>query len=638
MHNYSIIPLDTDHVEEICQDIKRQYEDGIATLALFMMAISPEGNPAIDKADILCKKYDLFRDRLAEMGLECGILAQATIGHGRPLNNPFTFQPLTQLTTGNETTTCCPYDENFREFFRGQFETLASHRPKLIMVDDDFRLMGRPGKGCACPIHMAKVRELIGNPTLTREELYDAIFVKDDKEIRAAFVESQRESLVGAARAYREGIDRVDPKLQGAFCVCGGTTEFGLEIGQILAGEGNPSIIRVSNGRYSQDTTHGFTSAMIRAARNVTLMRGADVLLAETDTCPQNRYSTSAYSLHTHFTGTILEGVAGAKHWITRTRCYEPKSGRMYRKVLSMHAGFYDALSALVPKLSWRGCRIPVPSEPQYLPADAIDNGWRGCVLERMGFPMYFSAENGGVLFLDGTDDRFISDEEIMKALSGSMFISAESVQRLTDRGFGEYLGASVREWTGENPTGELFCDSGKNCTRQVHLMELVPADGAVTHSVVYHVPDGETKKPIFPAVLSYKNKLGGTVVSFCGTPKAKFNIFEAYSFLNESRKNQMVKLLSECGELPVWYTGDAEVYFRAADIAGTNDMLAALFNMGLDVLTELELASDKPAKKIERLMPDGSFAQVDFEMTDEGFNVNTQAGVLDPVILRLSF
>ena len=92
MYNYTIMPLDDTHVEEICEDIKAQYENGTASCALFMMKLVPEGNPVIGKAEQLCRKYDLFRDRLAEMGLECGILVQATIGHGYPLDeaSPFT--------------------------------------------------------------------------------------------------------------------------------------------------------------------------------------------------------------------------------------------------------------------------------------------------------------------------------------------------------------------------------------------------------------------------------------------------------------------------------------------------------------------------------------------------------------------
>ena len=62
MFNYSMMPLNVDHVDEICEDIRRQYADGVADCALFIMTLVPEGNPAIDKAELLCQKYELFRD------------------------------------------------------------------------------------------------------------------------------------------------------------------------------------------------------------------------------------------------------------------------------------------------------------------------------------------------------------------------------------------------------------------------------------------------------------------------------------------------------------------------------------------------------------------------------------------------
>ena len=53
MKNYSIMPLNVDYLEEICEDIKQQYENGVCSCALFSMTLVPESNPLIDKAAIL---------------------------------------------------------------------------------------------------------------------------------------------------------------------------------------------------------------------------------------------------------------------------------------------------------------------------------------------------------------------------------------------------------------------------------------------------------------------------------------------------------------------------------------------------------------------------------------------------------
>ena len=78
MINLSIMPLFTDHVEEICNDIIEQQRTGVSTHAMFMMKFNPEGTPAVDKATRECKKYDLFRERLDRAGAKHGVLVQAT--------------------------------------------------------------------------------------------------------------------------------------------------------------------------------------------------------------------------------------------------------------------------------------------------------------------------------------------------------------------------------------------------------------------------------------------------------------------------------------------------------------------------------------------------------------------------------
>ena len=69
MKLYTVMAMDTSHIDQICEDVKNQYENGVANCALFMIKLVPEGNPVIDKASIEAEKYVLFRDRLEEMGM-----------------------------------------------------------------------------------------------------------------------------------------------------------------------------------------------------------------------------------------------------------------------------------------------------------------------------------------------------------------------------------------------------------------------------------------------------------------------------------------------------------------------------------------------------------------------------------------
>ncbi|MCQ2447201.1 MAG: hypothetical protein MJ141_09980, partial [Clostridia bacterium] len=467
---------------------------------------------------------------------------------------------------------------------------------------------------------------------------------EEAKRSAELFLEVQRGPLVGAAKAYREGIDEVDASIPGVYCCVAG--EFEYEIAKEMAGKGHPVIVRVNNGNYTPAGARYLTNAMLRAAYQINTAAGkVDAFLAETDTCPQNRYSTDAHSLHAHFTGTILEGASGAKHWITRLDAFEPKSGRAYRKLLGEHTGFYHALAELVPTLKPVGCRIPLPKKWTYDfagdPFVKAPNAFSGCVLERLGLALYFSNEEGGAVFMDGCADKTFSDEEIMKMLSGPVFLDGQTAKHLIARGFGKYLGVAVREWEGKPMSGELL-PNGNECNHQVRAMELVPtSDKTRADSWVFHVPDGKSRVPLFPGVTVFENELGGKAVVFSGDPKTEFNYMEAFSFLTESRKAQMIALLKACGKLPLYAEGDEEIYLRAAEMPD-GGMFAAVFDLSLDDLEEIEIASEKEITRAEKLTKDGKREKVG--ITANGKNeagmysyiIHTTAPTLDPTILFL--
>lgn len=649
MKLYSIMPMLTDHVIEICDDIERQYKDGIATEALFMFTLTPEGNPAVNKAKLLCEQYDLFDAELKKRGIKAGVLVQATIGHGYSVGVRPPFQNVVGVD-GVPSFTICPFDEGFREYVREAFAEIAKRRPSSIMVDDDFRLFARSNHACACPLHLAAIGEKLGRE-ISREELWTLMNGNGEESQRAvnAYYESNIESLIGCARAMREGIDSVDPTIPGSFCNCGDNCEGATEIAQILAGEGNNVVVRINNGNYTPHGARGIAGPISRCATQISAMRnGVDVFLAETDTCPQNRYSTGAHSLHSQFVASILEGANGCKHWITRTGAFEPKSGEAYRRILAKYAGYYNTLSSIVPTLKWRGARIPLtkkawePTAPlsSYKYPSGM-NAFARCALERLGLPFYYSCDDGGVVCLDGEHDSLFTNEEIENMLAGNVFLASNTAKNLIKRGFGEYLGVSVEDIPADDKRAsrEIILENGNPCAIQMRLSRLVEmSEDTNVHSWVVQTPNGanaEPKIPLFPGVTSYKNKLGGNVVVFSGTPEAYFVYTEAFSFLNESRKLQMIRLMQTCAELPVYYPGDQEVYIKAADM-NDGGLFVAFFNISLDPIDNIELVCDREISSVKILKPDGELEEVSFKLENGVLIIDADAPILAPQILMI--
>ena len=229
--------------------------------------------------------------------------------------------------------------------------------PSAVMLDDDFRLTVRPGRGCACERHMKLFNDATGL-NFTREQLYEYVTTHPYGDpITVKYLETQRNSLVKAARAFRAALDSVDPTIQGINCTSGPETDSVIYTAPEFAGKGNPTIVRVPNGSYAPRFTRTISSCMCNAARTAGKLKkhGIDVVLAETDTIPFNRYGKSSRFLHSQYACSMLEGLMGAKHWITRFVAGEQRSGKAYRKVLSEHNKFYEKLSEYSQNVKWVG-------------------------------------------------------------------------------------------------------------------------------------------------------------------------------------------------------------------------------------------------------------------------------------------
>jgi hypothetical protein len=368
-----------------------------------------------------------------------------------------------------------------------------------------------------------------------------------------------------------------------------------------------------------------------------------DIFLAETDTCPQNRYSTSAALLHAHFTASILEGATGAKHWITRLGAYEPASGKAYRKKLAKYKGFYEALCTYAKELRPFGCRIPLTLMQNYAftPSEWGLNlsPWATCVLERLGLPLYFGNEGEGAVFLDDFSADGFDDNEIIKFLSGTIIMSVGAAEKLCKRGFGDYLGvrvASYEEATKAVAGGEAV--GGIAMTAQYGRRELIPTDPSTEWlSEVFHKNTlTEEREPLYPGVTRFENSLGGEVIVFSGTPDAPYSYATAYSMLNETRKKQFIDILEKRDNLPVYYPEDAELYLRAGRLEG-GEIMAAAFNLSFDALEELPLVIRGNATKIERLNECGERVECAFEVRDGVTYVKESLAAIEPMVLFIS-
>lgn len=646
MYNFSMMPLNTDHLEEICADVKEQYGRGVTSCPLFIMTLVPEGNPVWDKAGQMCEKYAMFRDNLEAQGVPSGILVQASLGHGYDIN----LAPFTRylgVTDGEEKNVYCPLDKNFLAHFKGVMKKLAAQRPKAIMLDDDFRILMRPGNGCACELHMAEFERRTGKKW-NRDQMWAHIESHPANDpLIVEFIKMQTDSLVEAVKVFRQGIDEVDPTIQGINCTSGDLCDSVIFTNPHFCGKGNPKMVRVPCGTYAPLSVREFSDIMRRAAVCVAKLKkcGIDIILGETDTIPFNRYGKNARYLHSHYTAAILEGVRGAKHWITRTSAWEPKSGAAYRDILAKHKDFYDSLADYVEGIKWVGANSAFLI--QHLHNYTLKNMWKyhenfwaSKCFERLGLPFYFSepSEDCKITYLEDSIVTHMTDDEIKTLFEGSVCVTGQAAADLIERGYGDLLGVTVKDWEGILAKGEFFeFDPSASCTAQKERRIIEIKDERVEVLSWSHRPiDGEKKK-LSPAVTLLDRGEGKISVVYCGTPDAEHNYMEGFSFLNESRKRQFIDIFKRAGALPIYYEGDEEVLMRAGKIKDGR-LLSAFINLGYDPLDELDIVTDFIPEEITYLSPEGKEVKLDFVLSEGGrVKVMTELSPMYPLVLILS-
>ena len=645
MYNYSIMPLNVTHLDEMCADIKDQYKRGITTCPLFIMTLVPEGDPVWNKAEKMCSSYEKFRDNLEADGVPSGVLVQASLGHGYDINlAPFTR--FLGVTDGVEQNVYCPLDKNFQQHFKGVMRRIAQTRPKAIMLDDDFRILMRPGNGCACHLHMAEFERRTGKKW-SRDQMWEHIQSHPANDpLTVEFIKMQTDSLVEAIKVFREGIDEVDPTIQGINCTSGDLCDSVVYTNPHFCGKGNTTMVRVPCGTYAPRSVREFSDIMRRAAVCIAKLRkhGIQTILGETDTIPFNRYGKNARYLHSHYFASIIEGTRGAKHWITRTSAWEPKSGKAFRDILAKHKDFYESLADYVDGIKWVGANSAFLI--QYLHNYTLENMWKyhenfwtSKCLERLGLPFYFSEPSAEckLTFLEDCIVTHMTDEEIRTAFEGSVCVTGQVAADLVARGFGDLLGVTVKDWEGMLAKGEFFeFDPSATCTAQKkRKMIEIKDDRVEVLSWSYRPMDGEKKK-LSPAVTLLDRGNGKLSVVFAGTPDAEHNYMEGFSFLNESRKRQFVDIFTRAGALPIYYEGDEEVLLRAGRIKDGR-LLAAFINLGYDPLDTLDLVCDFVPAEITYLTSDGKEERLDFTLCENGkVTVNTELSPMYPLVLLI--
>ncbi|MBQ9501068.1 MAG: hypothetical protein IJU70_02810 [Lentisphaeria bacterium] len=634
----NIAPLLPGHEEELASDIADLAACGAITCSAFICTLTPEGDPVFDKASVLGKRFAAHYAALRKKSdIPCGILIQATIGHGWTPNVPSAGQKFVP-GNGPGRYIFCPLGKEFRAYIEDQVGKLAAAGPDFFMLDDDFRMLTGRG-GCFCPLHTAGFNALAGKDR-TPDELRKA--VEEDEKTARAYDAWLQETMADTAKIIRRAIDSRRPGLPCSFCMCGEDVRHAPELARILQGRGALRI-RINNGFYMADSPRALPAQMLRSARQALHLPADAGILDEPDTCPQNRYSTGAAVLHDHLARAMLAGYAGAKIWITRINAFEPASGRAYRRIMKEYAGFYRALFAL--EFAEDGILVPLPEKPPFnfplTQKRAYPTGNWLTQTAVMGFPFRLDLSSCApkVSAVSGDDCDQLTDADIKNLFTGDLILDGSAALKLTLRGFAEALGVTASPW-GELPApsfeakedGSSFIALSR-AAGAVRL-EMAPGIAGKVLTWISHRTSAvsDDSRIVAPGSVSLTRPDGKRL--FVMAASLKDFDFTAFSYLNETRKAQFAQAWQE--RIAVYYDGDAELMIRTG-ISGNGRRIVILHAISAEGVDRPRLVFRETAESLERLSPDGIWRPLPF--TREGVAVipELEARPFFPEVLRVA-
>ena len=611
----SIIPHFPGEEEYLAQLIAERFKKTGITDYAMSFPLHPQGDDIYDKVKIQKETFRKLKALLAgEKEIRLGILFQTTLGHGGYWN----LAPQCGIEAdkilkadGSETHRCCPLDQRFLDYIYNCIATLCEERPAFTLGDDDMRMFDGT---CYCDRHVKMVSEMLGRE-YTRQELADAIAnAAPHDPVAIAFEKAQINAMEKLSQTMRKAIDSIDPSISCGCCIVSTRYDYAEMETRVLAG-GTEPFLRISNAYYLEGAPkeevwrNASTGFQVVNAR-----KWGFKLLDESDTCPHNRYSKSARTMHQHITSGLLMGLDGGKLWLDQGAYPLREVSRPYEKILSENQYFYRQVLHIRKNWTPAGGVIHVPAldrEPYPVKGQHFFNGgdWNSCCFGKMGFPVRYedTAFKGGISLLSGGQSDYYTDEEIREMLSGAALIDGAAAVKLTARGFGAMMGAEALE-TAPRGSVEVQKSTGIRmgflAAKNTPVLKALPGS-EVLSEVFFSQYKGGASEFTMPGSTFFTNAAGGKVIV------TAMNIKEWHYMhvLNPGRKEVYTEFLRRLGGVPCYLLEQQDARINCGFMPD-GALVCAVFNYSADPL-KIRLAVEKAPRQVERLSSCGMWEPI---------------------------
>jgi len=443
------------------------------------------GHATLQEVEPWMEMVERVKPRLAAENITTSLNPWAVLLHadrGRVLKPGQDFQLMVD-PEGRQASACaCPLCPRLKEHLRSHFRRLAQVHPRVIWVDDDFRLHNHAPLqwgGCFCELHMAEYSRRAGRK-VGREEFVRAVLQPGKPHpFRKVWLETSRDAMVDLARHIGDSVRSVSPDTQvglmssnpAVHCVEGRDWE------GVLRGlaAGKAPVNRPHLPAYAEPAAPDYLWNFSRISRLSVAMVPPDTeLYPELENWPHSRFSKS-----TSFTRFQVEAVAalGAPgitmdifdifgNGALLQEGYGPelaKAKQLATRLLNLGLDRHSESGVQVLFNRQASATVRTGKGQILSELEPDESFWAG-FLATMGVAYTFrefAARTPGVTAVSGQYFRGLDEASIRRLLSDSIvLLNGDAVATLVDMGLGGLVGVRGAEW--------LAADSGIPSYEQV--------------------------------------------------------------------------------------------------------------------------------------------------------------------------
>lgn len=178
------------------------------------------GHPTPQETDQWLGMVEQIRPRLDEVGVTTSLNPWVVLQHadrGRTLKQGQDFQLMVDPDGNRAAATACPLCPELQTHLRQHYRQLARIQPRIIWVDDDFRLHNHSPLqwgGCFCDLHLKEYSRRAGR-TVSREEFVRGVLQPGKPHpYRKIWLETSRDTMVNLAGILGDAVRSVSPETQ----------------------------------------------------------------------------------------------------------------------------------------------------------------------------------------------------------------------------------------------------------------------------------------------------------------------------------------------------------------------------------------------------------------------------------------